>query len=253
MEWAKEIIRTFEGEMLRNPGSAVWLRTQTDWKSWEERKQSGYLLALEGLEPLAGRPEALREFHRLGIRMVSLTWNHTNEFAGGAMESGGLTDIGRTAIAIIEELGMALDLSHLNRDSFWQVIEMNPQCPVLVTHANADRLCPHPRNLTDEQIKAVSIHGGTVGVALFPPFLKGDMATIEDVVNHLLHIWKIGGKECLALGCDFDGIGKTPMGIETVLDLPRLYQAIRAGFTDDSVVMGALGKNLCRALRKTGS
>lgn len=251
--WASEIISQFESEMAHSHEKALWLREQSDWELWDSRGSVGFLVSLEGLEPLNGRPDTLREFHRMGVRMASLTWNHTNPFAGGAMDEGGLTGLGRDVIAMMEELGMALDLSHLNRESFWQVIEMNPKCPVLVTHANADRLCQHPRNLRDDQIKAVASLGGTIGVALFPPFLAGEIAEIRDVVTHISHIFSVGGEECVALGCDFDGIGKTPVDVKSIRDLPALFAAIKEASMGESSLAGVLGGNLCRVLRRTGS
>jgi membrane dipeptidase len=251
-QWAKEVLHAHNKDMMDHPGEALALKYGSDWETWRQKKQTGFLLALEGLEPLEGQPGALRDFYKLGVRMASLTWNYTNEFAGGALETGGLTQAGRDAIAIMEELGMALDLSHLNRESFWQVIELNPQCPILVTHGNVDRLCPHARNLTDDQIKAVANFGGTVGVALFPPFLAGETAEIHDVIAHLSYIRSIGGIECPALGCDFDGIGKTLAGIAKVEDLPTLFLAIQAAAQEDPALVHALGNNLYRVLKRTG-
>lgn len=248
--WARQLLSSFISETAGEGDQINLLKDLRDWERWESTEKVGLLLSLEGLEPLEGDPEALEGFYRLGIRMASLTWNHTNPFAGGAMEKGGLTDAGRELIQHMGELGIALDLSHLNKESFWQVIEAKPKCPILASHSNAAAIIDHPRNLEDDQIRAIAELGGTVGVALYPPFLTGAGATLVDAISHIKHIHRVGGAECPALGCDYDGIHLTLEDVTGVDELPRLFTAIRQNFAETEWG-GIIGANLTRVLRRT--
>ena len=250
--WARNLIGLFVEEVAANSGKVLLLREKDDWARWRLTGIPGLLIALEGLEALEGEPGALEEFYRQGVRMASLTWNHGNAFAGGALEHGGLTSAGREVIRRMEGLGMVLDLSHLNAESFWQVIREEPRCPVLASHSNAAALLRHPRNLDDEQIRAVSDLGGTVGVALYPPFLTGAAASVADAVRHLEHIGAIGGDDCPALGCDFDGVGQTLDDLADVSKLPALFAALGGSERGSSNLGRILGGNLYRVLRRTG-
>ena len=107
----------------------------------------------------------LGHFHRLGLRSAQLTWNGGNELADGVgvERPGGLTPLGREVVAELERLGIMIDVSHLSEPSFWDLLEV-ARGPVVATHANAFALCPHRRNLRDDQIRAVADSGGFVGV-----------------------------------------------------------------------------------------
>jgi membrane dipeptidase len=250
--WAKDIITSFAKEMKTFEEEAVWLCSAKDWERWEEGGSVGFLLALEGLEPLEGQPEALFELYDLGIRMATLTWNHSNPFAAGINGSGGLTSKGRDVIEIMGELQIVLDLSHLHYDGFQEICRKPPQCPILVSHANCTAIHKHPRNLDDDQIRFVSELGGTVGLALFPPFLgEEDQVSLSDAYRHIDHLMQIGGTECPALGCDLDGILVTPLGIEDVTDLPALFTGIDSLYHSDMATRQIIGGNLLGVLRKT--
>src|SRR5690606_30161839 len=122
---------------------------------------------------LAGSVEILRIFYRLGVRAVGLTWNYRNELADGQAEAesgGGLTRAGRAVVREMERLGMLIDVSHLSDASFEQVLEV-AEGPVFASHSNARRICRHPRNLTDEQIRAIAARGGVIGINFAPQFL----------------------------------------------------------------------------------
>ncbi|MGE5599277.1 MAG: dipeptidase, partial [Bacteroidota bacterium] len=138
---------------------------------WLGPGRVGFLLALEGAGPLAGRPGLLRPLHQLGLRLVGLTWNGRNQFADGvAVEGGGgLTGAGRELVALAEELGVVVDLAHLHPKGFWDVLSIARR-PVVVSHANARAVRDHPRNLDDDQLRALADRGGLVGINLCPPF-----------------------------------------------------------------------------------
>ena len=251
-KWAKDIIMSFAEEMKTLQEEAVWIRNAKDWERWEKGGSVGFLLALEGLEPLEGQTEALIEFYDLGIRMATLTWNHPNPFAAGVKGSGGITSKGWDVIRIMSELQVILDLSHLHYDGFREISRKPPQCPILVSHANCAAVHKHPRNLEDDQIRFVSELKGTIGLALYPPFLgEGDRLVLSDAYRHIEHLMQVGGSGCPALGCDFDGISITPFGIKDVTDLPELFTGLDELSRSDMETRKIIGGNLISILRKS--
>ena len=119
------------------------------------------VLSLEGGEGIYSL-SALRNYHRLGVKIAALTWNYSNHIASGALESDenrGLTDFGKTVVAEMNKIGMLIDVSHLNRKSFYDIAKVT-KMPIVATHSCSDFICPHKRNLTDEQFKIIKNSGG---------------------------------------------------------------------------------------------
>jgi membrane dipeptidase len=189
----------------------------SDIQAIQKEGRLACLLTIEGGEALEGTLANLRMFYRLGVRLLTLTWNHRNDLASGQAEGsggGGLSLFGQEVVAEMNRLGMLIDVSHLNEPGFWDVIRLS-QSPILASHSNAKALCDHPRNLTDEQIRAVADNGGVIGVNFCTHFLaKERQATIHDVVEQIEYLAKLGGIDCVALGSDFDGIERTPCGLD---------------------------------------
>ncbi|HEY8345605.1 MAG TPA: membrane dipeptidase [Bacillota bacterium] len=240
-----------------NSGSApalIWIRTKEDFAEWEAERKLGVILALEGLEPLEGKVQRLVEFYQLGVRIASLTWNWDNPFASGVNceQDSGLTALGKAAVRLAEQLGYVVDLAHLGYNSFFDVLEVAEQ-PVLVSHANVFNICPHRRNLKDEQIKAIAEKGGTVGLTFYPPFIGKGRVGIGELLKHLdylLHKW---GEELPAMGGDFDGIDVTPSNLRSVLDLDKLIRYLEAQGLSLHTTGLFLGGNLYRVLKQNFS
>ena len=163
------------------------------------------LLALEGAEPLGQDLSALRLFHRLGLRMLSFAWMRRTTFGDGTWENdsrGGLTRLGREAVRELNRLGIVVDVSHASDRTAWDILETSTQ-PVVASHSNARALRDHPRNLTDEMIRAIAASGGVVGIVAVSRFVSGTEATIERWVDHLHHIVELVGIDHVGVGCDF--------------------------------------------------
>lgn len=228
------------------------LLNEKDLETAEREGKIAALLALEGAEPLQGSPELLDIFYRLGLRALSLTWNHRNLYADGTGEEaagGGLTRAGRTLVPELSRKGIILDLSHLSTRCFFETLELFRK-PPLVSHANARQLCDHPRNLTDEQLKALALRGGVIGLSLYPRFITGESgAGLEQLLDHFVHIANLIGVEHLAFGSDFDGIDSTLDEISSASDYDLLPEALcRRGFLPQEVELMAWG-NVNRILR----
>ncbi|GHV09558.1 peptidase [Clostridia bacterium] len=189
----------------------------------------GMLRAIEGGECLDGDVRRVDEFRRRGVRCLGLTWNNANALSGGAKTPDvGLTDFGREVIDRLENRGMLTDLAHISRAGFWDALEVARRPPI-VSHACAAALCAHPRNLDDAQLRALAAKGGVIGIALYPDFLSEDChADIDRVAAHIIHVYRVAGRESVGLGTDFDGIDTLPDGINDVSDMPKLYDALRA-------------------------
>lgn len=211
------------------------------------------LLSIEGAEPLHGRVDILRLFFRLGVRAVGLTWNFRNELADGQLDGdsrGGLTPAGRAIVREMGRLGMIVDCSHLSDAGFWDLLEQT-EAPIIASHSNARAICNHKRNLTDDQLKAIASRGGVVGINFLPHFLneKGD-ASLDDVVRHIEHMAEVAGIQTIGLGSDYDGIGKTPVGLEHVGKISAVAEALlRRGYAEEEV-RAVMGENYLRLLRK---
>lgn len=174
------------------------------------------LLSLEGVDGLEGNPLYADICFAQGVRFIGLTWNFANWAADGVLErrNAALTNKGRKLVQRCNELGLLLDVSHLSERGFWEVMEQSVRPPI-ASHSNAAAVFPHPRNLNDEQIKALIIRNGRIGLTFVPMFLQEQGSPSMDcLLKHLEHICTLGGAEHMMFGSDFDGITEHVSGLE---------------------------------------
>lgn len=213
------------------------------------------ILTLEDGRAAGGRLERIRRFYEQDVRVITLTWNGENCFGSpncvdARVMNRGLTPFGAQAVEYMNELGMLVDVSHLSDGGFWDVARISRK-PFAATHSNCRALAPHPRNLTDGMLRALADSGGAAGLNFFPPFLSSDpkqqRSRVEDMCRHVLHMLKVGGEDCIALGSDFDGIhGELEIGSPT--DMPVLFGALeKAGLSARQLEKFAYG-NVLRVL-----
>lgn len=211
------------------------------------------VIGIEGGEVLQGRPGVLRLLYRLGVRLIGLTWNERNDLADGAGDArsgGGLSRLGVEVVREMNRLGMVVDVSHLSDAGFYDVLAVSTQ-PVLASHSNCRALCNHPRNLTDDQIRALAARGGVMGMNFYSRFLRDEgPATVDDVVRHIEHVAALVGPEHVGLGSDFDGIDEPPQGLEDVTRLSRLIEALLRRNWKESDLRLVLGENMLRLFRQ---
>lgn len=199
----------FRRELERQGSRIAQARTAKELEEVLARGLRGAVLAVEGGAALGGRLEMLDRLWETGVRMMTLTWNALNEIGSGCESQESLTSFGREAVRRMEELGMMVDVSHLNDPGFWEVAKMARR-PFLATHSDSRAVRNHSRNLTDEQFKAIRDMGGVVGINFCTMFLADvEMGrrevTKEQFMAHILHFLELGGEDCVALGSDFDG------------------------------------------------
>ncbi|WP_019640235.1 dipeptidase [Paenibacillus fonticola] len=187
------------------------LRFAEDLEWWERMDAKGGLLSLEGADGLESNLHYLRICFDLGVRFLGLTWNNANWAADGIMEArgGGLTSKGGELVHLCHQLGMILDVSHLSHQGFWDLAELAEAAgrPFIASHSNAYRICPHVRNLHDEQITAMIRMNGRIGVTFVPWFVhNSNIVSSKQLLPHIEHICSLGGENHIMFGSDFDGI-----------------------------------------------
>jgi len=236
----------FWSQVLAAPGMKL-VRQASDLEEARKNGQTAALLSLEGADSLQGQWWALRLLHRLGLRLLGPTWNRANWACDGATEprGAGLTQDGRRLVRECEETGILVDVSHLSERGFWDVAELAAR-PFFASHSNARAVRDHPRNLTDDQIRAIVAVDGLVGVTFVPWFLTDrEPARIDDVLRHVEHICGLGAENHLAFGSDFDGIDRHVEGLAHPGEYPALAEALLARYPEP-LVRGFLGGNARR-------
>jgi len=213
-----------------------------------DEKPVALFLTVEGGSVLGGDIRWVDKLHQMGVKMMTLTWNGENELCGGVGSEKDFTPFGRQAVARMEELGMAVDVSHLNDASFWQLCEFAGR-PFCASHSNSRAICSHPRNLTDGQFKEIAARGGGVGLNYHRWFItdSGESKTIDDLLRHLHHFLELGGEDTVALGSDFDG-ADLPEYLNGIEKLPMLIDALERSGISKTVVDKVLFGNAARYL-----
>jgi membrane dipeptidase len=192
-------------ELNRADGELTFCQTRADYDNLPEGS-FGIFLSLEGHGPMAGDFEALYTLEQLGITTFTFSHNRQNLLCTGSNEpgEGGFSYLGKQTLKELEEVDLMIDLVHMSRASFWDALRYYDG-DLFVSHSNADALCPHPRNLTDDQIKAVAERNGVIGLNTFRGYVNSDpmKATLSDLLDHALHVYDLVGPQHMALGLDY--------------------------------------------------
>lgn len=204
------------------------------------------LLSVEGGELLDCDPDRLTEAAAWGVRAVNVTWNHANALSGSHCDrpDRGLTDRGRAFVREAVRLGIVPDVSHLSDRGFFDLADMGLG-PILASHSDSRALCPHTRNLTDDQFRAVRDSGGVVGINLHALFAGGD-GSLEALLRHFDHFLDLGGEHTLALGSDWDGDIQGAGGLRGAEDMGRLADAMLDRGYGEPLVRDIFYNNLAR-------
>ena len=220
-----------------------------------EAKRNGVaagLLSIEGADVIEGRIEMLGVFHRLGIRMVGLVHSLRNQLADGVADRRtgcGLSELGVQAVEELDRLRMIIDVSHINDEGFWDVLD-HTKHPVIASHSNSRAICGHPRNMTDEMIVALAENGGVMGINFAPSFVHPTLATLQGVVDHIDHIVDLVGPDHVGLGSDFDGIPSTPVGLEDATRMPYITDELVKREYNEVDIKKILGGNHLRLMKQ---
>ncbi len=207
------------------------------------------ILGVENGYALGNSLDNIDYLHTLGVRYITLCHNGDNQICDSAMQTkqthNGLSVFGRQVVSKMNELGIMVDISHAGEKSFWDTIEHSSK-PIIASHSCCKALCNHPRNLTDEQIKAIAQKGGVVQICLYKHFLSdAKEASIADAIKHIRHVINLVGIDYVGIGSDFDGGGEI-MGCKAENEMINITKTlIREGFGDEDISK-ILGGNLLR-------
>jgi membrane dipeptidase len=264
--YARDIAIAATADLFRleaqSDGRLTVARTAKDVRQCIDGGVIAAVLHFEGAEPIDADLNALHVFYAAGLRSLGIVWSRPNAFATGvpfrfpgSPDTGpGLSDAGRDLVRACNELGIVLDLSHLNEQGFWDVAALS-NAPMAVTHTAAHALCPSTRNLTDRQLDAVAASNGVVGVAFHVGNLRSDGLPKADtplsgIVRHVDYIAQRIGVDHVAFGSDFDG-ATMPLELGDVTGLPRLVEALAAHGFDEPDLRKLTHENWLRLLEQT--
>lgn len=236
--------------MAKHPTELAWTRTGAEVRAAKAAGQIAALGGIEGGQALEGQLDPIAAFAQRGVRYLGLLHFSANAIGRpakgrGADASVGLTGFGRDVVRECERTGIIVDLAHINRRGFFEALALARQ-PPMVSHTGVLGVHQHWRNIDDEQLRAIADKGGCVGVIFARRFLGS--ASIEAVVDHLLHIIDIAGDDLPALGSDFDGFVVPPQGLEDIAALPNLTVALSRRGVAPRVLEKILGANVLRVL-----
>lgn len=248
-------IRSLEQQVEASDGAVVVARNYREYTAGLAKGCHVVLPAIQGGNSLSNAPSGLASLPADIITRVTLV--HLTNSCYGVTSSPlsltrrgqGLTEAGRELVADLNAHRVFVDLSHINEPGFWDAVEVHdPSQPLLVTHTGVDGVCPHWRNLTDEQLRAVAKTGGVVGVIFHNGFLsrRGGPRDGQMVIEHMEHIIKVIGEDHVAMGSDYDGAIIPPLGLRKGPVYGRIVQwMLERGWTE-SRIEKVLGGNFMR-------
>ena len=250
-EYADNIFDQIEDIVAANSQYIALARTPDDlWLNKHLGKKS-IMLGIENGHALDGKIENLQHFAKRGIVYMTLCHNGDNDIcdsARGSQTHNGVSAFGKQVIQEMNRLGIMVDLSHAHEKSFYDALELS-QTPIVCSHSSCRALCDHPRNLTDDQMRALAAKGGVMQVTLYNGFLvKDGQATIEDAMRHLEHAIKIMGIDHVGLGTDFDGDGGI-CGLANSSELTNFTRQLLARKFSEEDIQKIWGGNFVRVMR----
>ena len=224
--YADLIFDKIETIVSENKDYIAIARTPNDLWMHKHQGLKSIMLGIENGLALEGKLENLQHFANRGVVYITLCHNGDNDIcdsARGSNTHNGVSDFGEQVIREMNRLGIVVDLSHGGEKSFYDALDISSQ-PIVCSHSSSRALCDHPRNLTDDQMRALAAKGGVAQTTIYHGFLKADgEATILDVMAHLDHAIDVMGIDHVGLGTDFDGDG----GVRGLADSSELINFTR--------------------------
>jgi len=240
LRYGLEVINQLYRDVLESERFAI-VTTVNGMREAIKNDRVALWIGLEGGEPIEDSLDLLEIFYRLGLRVLTLTWSLRNAIGDGVFErtNGGLTNFGVEVLGKAEELGIVVDLSHINEKGFWDALETTT-FPVIASHSNARALCDSRRNLTDEQIKAIAEGGGVIGAVAIPGFVDKEKPTLDKYVEHIIYMVDLAGYQHVGLGFDFvyylkGWKGEVIEGFENEGKIPALLKKLNERFSKREV------------------
>ena len=249
--YADQIFDEIEAIVDQNSRYIRIARTPADLYENKRQGLKSIMLGIENGIAIDGRLENLQHFAERGIVYMTLCHNGDNDICDSASKSshthGGVSSFGEQVIREMNRLGIMVDLSHAGEKSFYDALEMSSM-PVVCSHSSSRALCDHPRNLTDDQMRALAAKGGVAQTTIYSGFLrKNGEANIMDVMDHLEHAIKIMGIDHVGIGTDFDGDGGV-RGLADSSELICFTRQLLARRYSESDIQKIWGGNFLRVM-----
>ena len=253
--FADNIFDKIEAIVAQNSSYISIARTPADLWMNKHRGLKSIMLGIENGIALDGKLENLQHFAERGIVYMTLCHNGDNDIcdsARGNHTHNGVSAFGRQVISEMNRLGIMVDMSHAGEKSFYDALELSTQ-PIVCSHSSCRALCDHPRNLTDQQMRALAQKGGVMQVTLYNGFLvKDGEATIEDAMRHLQHAIQVMGIDHVGLGTDFDGDGGI-RGLANSSELIHFTRQLMARHFNEDDIQKIWGGNFLRVMQQIQS
>nr|MDO8110481.1 dipeptidase [Candidatus Sigynarchaeota archaeon] len=257
---ASKFTRAWFRDINDKQNGLIQVKAFGDFERARQSGKIGAILHYEGAGCVDKEFTFLETAAGLGLRAICITWMDQNKFGSGAKFEGtqcpdGLTDLGKELVTRAQIKGITIDVSHLNDPGFWDVVSVAKK-PIIASHSNCRELCSHPRNLTDDQIKAIGEKKGTIGINFSGKFLvtnwKDDATPITFGVlkRHIDNIASIAGIATVAIGSDFDGT-KIPDCLKDCTKFPDLFQYLLNNGYSRQDVNKIAHENLLRVFKAT--
>lgn len=219
------------------------------------------LIGVEGGHSIENSMQALRQLYDRGARYMTLTHSKTLAWADSCTDeprNNGLAPFGREVVREMNRLGMLVDLSHVSRKCMADALDVT-RAPVIFSHSSARAIADHPRNVPDDMLRRTAENGGVVMVNFYSGFIvpkeqleqdKSARGDVKLLCDHIEHIIKVAGIDHVGIGSDYDGVGRLPVGLESVATYPRVTQELLNRGYDRAQIHKILGGNVLRVLRR---
>lgn len=256
MQNCQDMLDLFYNELDKNKDTVAFAACYEDIEKNKIEGKMSAMLSIEEGAAINGSIANLRNFYRLGVRLMTLLWNYPNQLGYPNFQyehkDKGLTEFGIEVVEEMNKLGMLIDVSHLSDRGFYDVARLSNQ-PFVASHSNS-RVCTlHERNLTDDMIKLLAEKGGIMGVNIESFFLnEGEpttISTVEDMVRHLKHIRNVGGIDVMAIGTDFDGTMHSSE-IANIGEMEKLSAALKQNQFNEEEIERIYYKNALRVIKE---
>jgi membrane dipeptidase len=250
----------------QHPNEIVLATTAAEVRAAHRAGKFAALMGMEGGHMIDDNLAVLRDYQRLGVRYLTLSHSvNTNwsDSSGDKPVHNGLTDFGRDVVREMNRLGMMVDISHVSDKTFWDALETS-KAPLVASHSSIRAIAGHPRNMTDDMIRALGGKGGVIMINYSVGFLSNERyeaqqknpppavlprVSWETIVDHIDHAVKLVGATHVGLGSDFDGT-TVPDGMEDASKLPKITAALLAKGYSEQDVKNILGENILRLLER---
>lgn len=252
--YCMKMANKFFRELEKNKGQIELAKNYKDMITNKERGKLSAFLTIEEGGVIKGEIDNLRNFYKLGVWLITLTWNYPNELGFPSSKAQytkqGLTTFGKEVVKEMNNLGMIIDVSHLSDSGFYGVANYSSK-PFVASHSNARSITPHCRNLSDEMIKVLANSGGVMGINFEKSFLgAGPLSRVDDMITHINHIKNVGGIDVITIGSDFDGISGG-LEIENIGQINKLILGLQLNHFSEAEIEKIFYKNATRIIKDT--